>query len=147
MNSSVKKRALQLDLVLSIVEYKSLTGQRTKKGLCSNYLAKVDIGAEINLSFRGSSFHLKQDTDSPILLIGAGSGIAPFRGFWQQKQLSNPSKRDEKTQLGKQNLLLIFGCRNDAGNLLINETTALSHMMKRQALCDAIFEFKATTSF
>lgn len=29
------------------------------------------------------SFHLPKDPELPVILIGPGTGIAPFRGFWQ----------------------------------------------------------------
>lgn len=34
-------------------------------------------------SVSASSFHLPADNTKPILLIGPGTGIAPFRSFWQ----------------------------------------------------------------
>ena len=71
-----------------------------KKGFCSTFLAEAEIGLDVCLCIKQSGFHLPEKKDSsapedlskmtsftgrePILLIGAGSGLAPFRGFWQQ---------------------------------------------------------------
>ena len=79
-----------VDLILTVLEYKTggLHGIE-RKGFCSNHLADADIGESIMLYFKESTFHLPpnllhQTVRRPILMIGAGSGIAPFRGFWQQ---------------------------------------------------------------
>ena len=81
---------ITVDLILTVLEYKSCGLQGIeRKGFCSNHLADIEIGTSIMLYFKESTFHLPpnllhQAVRRPILMIGAGSGIAPFRGFWQQ---------------------------------------------------------------
>ena len=57
---------------------------------------------------RAPSFHLPDDQYLPVLMIGPGTGIAPFRAFWQHRlyQLSNGKMKED---LGP--LELYFGCR------------------------------------
>ena len=50
------------------------------------------------------------DKSKPILMIAAGSGLAPFRAVWQARS-EEPDK-----------LVLFFGCRDWASNLLEDET-------------------------
>ncbi len=53
------------------------------------------------------------DEDRPVLMVASGSGIAPFRGLWQEMMFRkvSPSKT-----------LLIFGCRDDDEDLFRGET-------------------------
>ncbi|ORY54637.1 hypothetical protein LY90DRAFT_702232 [Neocallimastix californiae] len=58
------------------------------------------------ISIRESTFKLPRDTSLPVIMIGPGTGIAPFRGFiqermWQAKQGKNVGKT-----------ILFYGCRN-----------------------------------
>lgn len=54
-------------------------------GVCSNYLANLDETDKLYLFVRSASgFHMSKDPDRPVILIGPGTGIAPFRSFWQE---------------------------------------------------------------
>merc|ERR1719411_1618556 len=90
-----------VDLLVTVVEY-TIDGQTRKnierKGFCSNYLADLEIGSDVSMYLRSSpSFHLPDHSDgkTPILLVAAGSGLAPFRGFWQ-RQLYNAMKNNQE---------------------------------------------------
>ena len=144
-----------------MLEYKTggLQGME-RKGFCSNYLADANIGASIMLYFKESTFHLPpnllhQIVRRPILMIGAGSGIAPFRGFWQQVVVDSvdESKRDNfvellaKLKIGDQTIdapfettsaltgttcmTMFFGCRDHESNLLESETKMFPSIIKR----------------
>ena len=65
-------------------------------------------------------FTLPEDPAWPILMIAAGSGIAPFRGFWMKRW----EQHLDGHTVGK--TLLYFGCRKKTMNLFKNETDSVS---------------------
>ena len=52
-------------------------------------------------------------------MIGAGSGIAPFRGFWLERQADLQNGEN----CGK--MFLFFGCRNSNDNIYGSDLSAL----------------------
>ncbi|CEL62385.1 NADPH-ferrihemoprotein reductase [Rhizoctonia solani AG-1 IB] len=76
-------------------------------GVASNYLANLRKGDRVQMVVRPSAkaFHPPPDPKVPMVLFAAGSGIAPFRGFLQE--------RATQAQAGRQveKSLLFFGCR------------------------------------
>lgn len=58
------------------------------------------------LSIRAPSFRLPPDPSLPCILVGPGTGIAPFRGFWQERLHDIDSKGLQPCPM-----TLVFGCR------------------------------------
>ncbi|KAB8226940.1 cytochrome P450 [Aspergillus alliaceus] len=86
------------------------SGHGTFNGVASNYLATRCAGDQISCYTRPTSvgFRLPVDPDVPILMMAAGTGIAPMRAFLQE--------RARIAEDGIQELapaILFFGCRND----------------------------------
>jgi sulfite reductase (NADPH) flavoprotein alpha-component len=83
----------EVHLTVAAVRYQSHGRQR--KGVCSTYLAdmvqpgeKVPIFVQPNKNFR-----LPSDGDAPIIMVGPGTGIAPFRAFVEHRAaLGNKGK-------------------------------------------------------
>ena len=106
-------------LVVGKVEYKTLAGE-PRMGLATRHLEKCPIETPFMGFFRTSKFRLPEDSTKPVMMIAAGSGIAPFRGFWM--------RRNELIKMGKNvgKTLLYFGCRKRSMDLLKDETDALT---------------------
>ncbi|KAK4949873.1 hypothetical protein LTR10_011715 [Elasticomyces elasticus] len=75
-------------------------------------------GGKVYVHIRKSTFKLPMNPAIPIIMVAAGTGIAPFRGFIQE--------RTRLTELGKSigNMLLLFGCRDDGDDFLYKDEWA-----------------------
>jgi len=71
----------KLSLTVDCVRY--VVGKRKRLGLASTFLAeRIDPGDEVRVYVQKShSFALPKDPKTPIIMIGPGTGIAPFRAF------------------------------------------------------------------
>ena len=64
---------------------------RERGGACSTYLAdRIEIDSPISVFIeKNPSFKLPENEDTPVILIGAGTGIAPYRAFLQHREANN----------------------------------------------------------
>lgn len=75
----------ELHLCIGQVVYE-LNG-RTRYGTCSNALAHLHEGDMVSLSIKPNpNFKLPEQADAPIIMVGPGTGIAPFRAFMQDRE-------------------------------------------------------------
>ena len=83
--SSLKMHPDQVHLTVATVRYESKG--RLRKGVCSTYLAeRVAVGSLVPIFVHvAKGFRLPEDGNTPILMVGAGTGIAPFRAFLQER--------------------------------------------------------------
>src|SRR5690606_27094523 len=75
-------------LTVSAVRYTFYQqGKKIRKGVCSTFLADraedvtVPIFVQTNKNFR-----VPADGSAPVIMVGPGTGIAPFRGFLQERR-------------------------------------------------------------
>ena len=74
-------------------------------GVASNYLANTEAGDRIHIAVRPSAgFHPPRDDSNPVLMICAGTGLAPFRGFIEERSLKIGAGKKMGTAL------LFYGC-------------------------------------
>ena len=106
--SSLAAAPDEAHLTVSTVRYTLHDVPRT--GVASGYLAaRTEADASIPVYIQSNDhFHLPDDDDVPILMIGAGTGVAPYRAFMQEREARGASGRS----------WLFFGERNFRSDFL-----------------------------
>jgi len=77
----------QVHLTVGVVRYVNSNGTKCN-GVASTYLAdQVRPGQKVRVFVQPCHrFRLPADGDTPIIMVGPGTGIAPFRAFLQERQ-------------------------------------------------------------
>ncbi len=86
--SSQKAHPNQTDLLVVSVRY-TIRG-RLREGLCSTWLADrwpIDATAEVYAQNQQKHFAMPADDDVPMIMIGPGTGLAPFRAFLEERRV------------------------------------------------------------
>ncbi|KAI9640040.1 NAPDH-dependent diflavin reductase [Ciborinia camelliae] len=104
-------------ILVAIVKYRTVL-QKVRNGLCSRYLAAVTRGSKLTIKHNiNESFYLKPKilTEAPLILIGAGTGIAPLRALlWDRSKQRTQSPEEQQALFGMS--YLIYGGRNRAAD-------------------------------
>ncbi len=107
ISSSPLQQTRLCSITVGVVDGPARSGRGRYRGMCSNFLAGKQKGDAIYAFVRdtGSDFRLPADPLTPVIMIGPGTGLAPFRGFLQERA----ALKAGRTQVGPS--LLFFGCR------------------------------------
>ncbi|MBR1163021.1 bifunctional cytochrome P450/NADPH--P450 reductase [Bradyrhizobium elkanii] len=108
ISSSPAGEAQRCSVTVGVVEAPASSGRGIYKGVCSNYLARRRAGDTVHATIKETKagFRLPDDNAVPIIMIGPGTGLAPFRGFLQERA----ARRAQGATLGP--AMLFFGCRH-----------------------------------
>ncbi|TRY74302.1 hypothetical protein DNTS_002940 [Danionella cerebrum] len=101
--SSLLQHPNRIQILLAVVKYKTML-LKPRKGLCSSWLASLDPSRGyiyVPLWVKKGGLRFPQDLDTPVIMVGPGTGVAPFRSALQ-----------ERIALGKIANVLFFGCRS-----------------------------------
>ncbi|XHE13008.1 sulfite reductase subunit alpha [Agrobacterium deltaense] len=81
-------------LTIASVRYRA--EGRDRGGVCSTYLAdRVEAGENAGIFVSpNKAFRVPQDNDAPMIMVGPGTGIAPFRAFLQERQARGAKGRN-----------------------------------------------------
>ena len=132
--------------ITAVVENQVIPGREDPfKGVATNYLLALKqgqngeantgpgyqvtgprnkyAGSRMPIHIRTSNFRLPHDPSKPVLLIGPGTGVAPMRGFVQE--------RAELARLGVVvgQTMLFFGCRSRSEDYLYQSEWAVSRRL------------------
>jgi cytochrome P450/NADPH-cytochrome P450 reductase len=103
------KNGLIASVTFDVFEAPATSGHGTFHGVASSYLATRRPGDQISCLIRSTNvnFHLPLDTETPVILVAAGTGIAPARAFVEERAAIKGARGHK---LGP--ALLFFGCRH-----------------------------------
>uniref|UniRef100_A0A182IXF4 NADPH--cytochrome P450 reductase n=1 Tax=Anopheles atroparvus TaxID=41427 RepID=A0A182IXF4_ANOAO len=109
ISSSSKIHPTTVHVTAVLVKYETKTG-RLNKGVATTFLAEkhpsnVDPIPRVPIFIRKSQFRLPAKPETPVIMVGPGTGLAPFRGFIQERDFS----KQEGKRIGQ--TILYFGCR------------------------------------
>jgi len=81
-------------LTVAVVRYESFN--RWREGVCSSYLAERVVGDEKPKVFvhTAKAFRMPEDPAAPMIMVGPGTGIAPFRAFVQQRKVAGETGKN-----------------------------------------------------
>ncbi|MHC3473088.1 molybdopterin-dependent oxidoreductase [Streptomyces sp. 7R007] len=75
-----------VSLTVSVVRYENLHG-RPRHGVCSPFLADAEPGTPVPVHVqRAAHFRPPADAATPMVMVGPGTGVAPFLGFLEQRR-------------------------------------------------------------
>ncbi|KAF2299513.1 hypothetical protein GH714_032321 [Hevea brasiliensis] len=130
ISSSLSAHPNEVHLTVNVVSW-TTPFKRKRTGLCSMWLAKLDPQQSTGL-YIPAWFHkglLPPPPPSlPLILVGPGTGCAPFRGFVEERTIQDVSGRAAP-------ILLFFGCRNEENDFLYKDFW-LSHAPENGVLSE-----------
>ncbi|XP_035290799.1 NADPH--cytochrome P450 reductase isoform X1 [Anguilla anguilla] len=117
--SSSKVHPNTIHICAVVVEYETKTG-RINRGVATNWLKNkvvTDNGhkSTVPMYVRKSQFRLPFKASNPVIMIGPGTGIAPFMGFIQERSWL----KEQGKEVGE--TVLYYGCRYKSEDFLYQE--------------------------
>ncbi|XP_048876951.1 NADPH-dependent diflavin oxidoreductase 1 [Brienomyrus brachyistius] len=103
--SSLLAHPHRIQILLAVVQYRTRL-HKLRKGLCSSWLASLDptqgmVSVPLWVKKGGLKFPI--DTNTPVIMVGPGTGVAPFRSAVQERIAQH-----------KMGNVLFFGCRSES---------------------------------
>ncbi|MBM7174018.1 reductase, partial [Streptomyces sp. G44] len=111
ISSSPKANPDEVHITVSTVRYEN--NGRPRKGVCSTFLADLateDTDIPIFIQ-KNAHFRPPANPDTPMIMVGPGTGIAPFRGFLQERKAAGAKGRN----------WLIFGEQREESDFYFRE--------------------------
>jgi cytochrome P450/NADPH-cytochrome P450 reductase len=117
ISSSPRPAPDRASITVGVVREPAFSGAGLYEGVASTHIARREPGTRLFAFVKESKsgFSLPDDPRTPIIMVGPGTGLAPFRGFLQERAaLANAG-----TTLGP--AMLFFGCRHPDQDFIYRE--------------------------
>ncbi|KAF7819990.1 NADPH-dependent diflavin oxidoreductase 1 isoform X2 [Senna tora] len=129
ISSSQSVHPNQVHLTVNVVSW-TTPYKRKRKGLCSTWLATLDPQNAIYIPGWIHKGSLPPPSPLlPLILVGPGTGCAPFHGFVEERALQSKTSSTAP-------IIFFFGCRNEDGDFLYRDFW-LSHSQNDGVLSEA----------
>ena len=109
ISSSQKMHPDQVHFTIDVVRYES--HGRKRKGVSSTFLAERADSNPVRVFPNPSKFKLPADGNTPIIMVGPGTGVAPFRAFLQERKVVGAKGKN----------WLFFGAQRQASDFFYKE--------------------------
>lgn len=93
ISSSPKTDPDAVELTVSVVRFETESG-RARGGVCSTFLADGDASSMPIYLQRSPAFRPPRAADAPMIMIGPGTGVAPFRAFLHDRRADGHTGRN-----------------------------------------------------
>ncbi|XP_062106304.1 NADPH-dependent diflavin oxidoreductase 1 isoform X3 [Humulus lupulus] len=114
ISSSLSAHPKQVHLTVSVVTW-TTPFKRKRSGLCSTWLSKLDPELCIFVPVWFIKGSLPPPPPSlPLILVGPGTGCAPFRGFVEERAIQSATQEIAP-------VVFFFGCRNEENDYLYRD--------------------------
>lgn len=148
ISSSMSVHPEEVHLTVSLVQWtpqshKNSTSRLIKEGVSTSFLDGIPESAIPCFIRPALQFRLPESISTPIIMICAGSGIAPFRSFWQERQvrvmeITGGRRLSMAASSGRESIgkaILFFGCRDMKVDQLYEKE--IEDLLSRGVLHDA----------
>jgi len=143
ISSSPLEHKNRIHITAVLVDFKTPSGRR-HVGTCTgwfmrNTLKNPEDTIEVPIYIHKSHFKMPEEITIPLVMVGPGTGLAPFRGFLFHrkhliKQISENKEKSENIQAS-----LFFGCRYHTIDCIYKEE--LEEFQKNGTITDLQFAF------
>ncbi|XP_045455389.1 NADPH-dependent diflavin oxidoreductase 1 [Melitaea cinxia] len=101
-NSCLLSKGKEIEVLVAVVKYYTKL-KKERLGLASNWLKNLNVGDKVYAWIKKGTFNFPKDMNIPHILIGPGTGLAPFRSLLQERVVEGTAD--------KHTIHLFFGCR------------------------------------
>lgn len=96
------------------IQQQTQAKERVFTGLCSGYLRDLEVGQNVRIFVRASSFRLPKVLQAPVIMIGPGTGFAPMRALLQEREYLLGKSKTKKNGAANGECHVFFGCKHQA---------------------------------
>ncbi len=124
-----------LELVVGLVTFRDVKGG-VCEGLSSGFLCRrLKVGDTVKIYVKPSRFRLPEDATRPVIMVGPGTGIAPFKAFLEYRKVTQASGPN----------WLFFGGRHRANDFILHDF--LEDLQKNKCLTRLDLAFSRDQAF